>query len=274
MIPSGLTEPISSMEPLRMPSMSMTEPEYSSGSSTSTSSKGSQRLPSISCSITLGQPIIISKPSRRIDSTSTVRWRSPRPKTCMVSESPVSLTCSATLVSISFSRRSRMLREVSSLPERPAKGDLLTDMAILIVGSSTSMGSRGRGSEGSTSVSPMLKSAMPEKTTISPAEASSTGLRPSASNAKSSETLHALGAFPGPWEMAMAVFFLMVPDLIRPMPSRPMKGSEAMFEICSCSGWLTSHSGLGRSRMQSSSGAMSAPIWSGSGPAIRLMAEE
>jgi hypothetical protein len=32
----------------------MTEPEYSSGSSTSTNSNGSQRLPSISCSKTWG----------------------------------------------------------------------------------------------------------------------------------------------------------------------------------------------------------------------------
>lgn len=54
MIPSGVTGPISSMLPFLCPNMSMTEPEYSSGSSTSTNSNGSQRLPSISCSKTWG----------------------------------------------------------------------------------------------------------------------------------------------------------------------------------------------------------------------------
>ena len=52
--------------------------------------------------MTVGQPTISSKPSRRMFSISTVRWSSPRPETSTVSASAVSSTRSATLVSSSW----------------------------------------------------------------------------------------------------------------------------------------------------------------------------
>mmetsp|Transcript_19666 Transcript_19666/g.63987 ORF Transcript_19666/g.63987 Transcript_19666/m.63987 type:complete len:346 (+) Transcript_19666:928-1965(+) len=273
MMPSGETEPISSMLPLRCPSMSMTEPEYSSGSSTSTSSKGSQRWPSISCSRTFGQPIMSSNPSRRIVSMSTVRWSKPRPKTRNESESAVSLSRSATLVSSSFSKRSRMFREVSSFPALPAKGDLLTPIEMDMVGCSTAMGVSGLGSFGSTSVSPMSKSSTPEKTTMSPADAPSTAFLPMASNTNSSEMRTLFTGSPGPAHSPMPLFLDTMPDLIRPTPRRPMKGSEPTLEIWSCSDPSMSALGAGSLRICSKSGTIVLRIWSGSSPDWRLMAD-
>mmetsp|Transcript_9238 Transcript_9238/g.27198 ORF Transcript_9238/g.27198 Transcript_9238/m.27198 type:complete len:543 (+) Transcript_9238:86-1714(+) len=272
-MPSGETDPISSMLPFRSPSIEMTEPEYSSGSSTSTSSNGSHLAPSISCSITFGQPIISSKPSRRIVSISTVRWSSPRPYTWNESASPVSLSCSATFVSSSFSSLSRMFREVSSLPALPAKGDLFTPIEMDMVGSSTEIGSSGRGSAGSTRVSPMLNSLSPEKTTMSPADASSTALRPIASKTNSSEIFALFTGSPGPAERPSGWPLATRPARTRPMPSRPMNGSDPMFEIWSCSEPAVSAAGAGRSRIFLSRGSMLSETSSGSSPDCRLIAE-
>ena len=132
----------------------------------------------------------------------------------------------------------------------------------------------------STSVSPMSNSDSPEKTTISPASASSIDLRPSASKAKSSETFTCFGSQPGPLEMPTGAFFLTTPCLIRPMPRRPMKGSEPMFEICSCSGPSASHCGFGSWMISSKSALMpSSPFSKEAMPssnvaaAIRLIAD-
>ena len=147
-----------------------------------------------------------------------------------------------------------MLRDVSSFaPLLPAKGDLLTPIVIDIVGTSTSIGSSGRGSAGSTRVSPMLNSGMPAKTTMSPALASSAGVRPIASYTKSSDTLTCLTGSPGPAERPIGLPLTMVPDLMRPTPRRPMNESEPTLEICSCSGSSTDASGFGRSRILSRS---------------------
>mmetsp|Transcript_15237 Transcript_15237/g.36074 ORF Transcript_15237/g.36074 Transcript_15237/m.36074 type:complete len:242 (+) Transcript_15237:721-1446(+) len=240
----------------------------------STSSKGSCLSPPSVFSMTVGQPMYISKPSRRIVSMSTVRCSRPRPETRTVSPSSVSSTRRATLVSSSLLRRSRMLREVSSLPARPAKGDLLTPKVMDMDGCSTSIGSSGMGSSGSTSVSPMVKSCTPEKTTISPAEATSMGARPIASKLKSSETLTWRVGVPGPCESAIGVFFLIDPERMRPMPSRPMNESMPMLEICSWSGPSTFALGLGSSMMRWKIALMSSPMASGSRPATRLMAEQ
>ena len=83
--PSLVGEDMLTIAPLRWLSRSMAEPEYSSGSSMSTSSKGSCLSPPSVFSMTCGQPMYSSKPSRRIVSISTVRCSSPRPETSTVS---------------------------------------------------------------------------------------------------------------------------------------------------------------------------------------------
>ena len=93
----------------------------------------------------------------------------------------------------------------------------------------------------------MLKSGTPEKTTISPAAASSTARLPSLSCTKSSEILTCCVALPGPEESPIGWPLRTEPARIRPMPSRPMKGSEPMLEIWSCSGKSKFALGLGKS---------------------------
>mmetsp|Transcript_18830 Transcript_18830/g.44728 ORF Transcript_18830/g.44728 Transcript_18830/m.44728 type:complete len:388 (-) Transcript_18830:412-1575(-) len=272
-MPALLAPLMSSSIPLRWLSRSMALPAASSGSSMSTSSKGSWRAPSICCSMTLGGPTMSSYPSRRMFSMSTVRWSSPRPETCTVSASTVSSILRATLVSSSFSRRSLMTRMVSFLPTLPATADLLTPKVIDMVGCSTVIGSSGLGSLRSTTVSPMLKFSMPAKVTMSPAEASSTGVLPMASKAKSSVTLTLSTLQPGPALSPTCCALRITPERMRPMPSLPMKLSLAMFEICSWSEPSRSALGLGRSRIFRKRGPRSLVAWSGSSPATRLMAE-
>mmetsp|Transcript_29883 Transcript_29883/g.68530 ORF Transcript_29883/g.68530 Transcript_29883/m.68530 type:complete len:271 (+) Transcript_29883:711-1523(+) len=214
-----------SMSPLRRLSALMHAPEQSEGTVISTFSNGSHLRPSISLMITVGGPTKSSKPSRRIDSTSTERWSCPRPETSYVSALSVSATRSATLRSSSFIRRSRITREVSCLPSRPAIGDLLTPKVMRTVGSSMAMGSSGIGVSGSVSVSPILMLSKPDTTTISPADASVTGVRPSASKTKSSAILVFLpGSSPGRASTA-CVPCLTRPEVMRPMPSLPLKSS-------------------------------------------------
>lgn len=112
-------------------------------------------------------------------------------------------SCAGNTEGGSSAHRSRMFLEVSSFPDFPASGDLLTPIEMDMVGCSTSIGSRGRGLEGSTSVSPMSKSSTPEKTTMSPADASSTAMRPMALKTKSSDTLTVLTGWPGPEQSPM-----------------------------------------------------------------------
>ena len=84
----------------------MTTPTYSSGTSIATRSTGSWRLPSISFVSTSGLPTVSSKPSRRISSTSTASWSSPRPCTSHASGREVGRTRSETLPTSSASSRS------------------------------------------------------------------------------------------------------------------------------------------------------------------------
>mmetsp|Transcript_8732 Transcript_8732/g.24082 ORF Transcript_8732/g.24082 Transcript_8732/m.24082 type:complete len:293 (+) Transcript_8732:521-1399(+) len=213
------------ISPLRRLRRSMHAPEYSSGTEISTFSKGSHFWPSISLTITDGGPMKSSKPSRRMFSTSTERWSWPRPDTSYVSALSVSSTRRATLRSSSFIRRSRITRLVSSLPSFPAKGDLFTPNVMRTVGSSTSMGLRGLGSAGSVSVSPIWTSGKPVTTTISPALASSTGVRPIASYTNTSPILLGfLGSTSGRASTAWLPA-LMDPWVMRPMPILPLKSS-------------------------------------------------
>mmetsp|Transcript_24321 Transcript_24321/g.80640 ORF Transcript_24321/g.80640 Transcript_24321/m.80640 type:complete len:210 (+) Transcript_24321:453-1082(+) len=170
--------PMSVISPLRRFSRSTTFDAYSSGTWISSASKGSDLTPSTSLMMTSGGPISSSKPSRRIVSMSTVRWRGPRPLTLKASPESWGSTWSATLRSSSFMRRSRMTRLVSLSPSLPASGDLFTAKDMDTVGSSTSSGSMGSGASLATTVSPIMMSDTPENMTISPAAASVTALRP------------------------------------------------------------------------------------------------
>ena len=75
-----------------------------------------------------------------------------------------------------------MFRLVTYFPSRPAKGESFTRNVIETVGSSTAIGSRATGDSASATVSPIVTSSMPERTTISPAGASFTSTRLSPSN--------------------------------------------------------------------------------------------
>ena len=78
--------------------------------------------------------------------------------------------------------RSRRFREVTYLPSRPAKGLSLTEKVISMVGSEILTKGRGSTASGAQMVRPMVMSAIPEKATISPAEAAWMGVFPRPSN--------------------------------------------------------------------------------------------
>ena len=77
-------------------------------------------------------------------------------------------TRSARLRSSSLSRRSLRWREVTNLPSRPKKGELLMVKSIDIVGSSIAMGGSGSGFSKSQIVSPISKPSIPTMAQISP----------------------------------------------------------------------------------------------------------
>src|SRR5437763_1138477 len=110
---------------------------YSSGTSTATRSTGSQRLPSTSFVKTSGLPTVSSKPSRRISSTSTASWSSPRPWTSQASGRAVGLTRSETLPTSSWSSRCFTIEAVRRSPSVPASGEVLMPIVIESDGSST-----------------------------------------------------------------------------------------------------------------------------------------
>ena len=73
-----------------------------------------------------------------------------------------------------------MLREVTSLPSRPANGPLLTEKTMAMVGSSIWMSGSGLGFSSAQKLSPMVMPGMPATATISPTSVSvvSSRLRP------------------------------------------------------------------------------------------------
>merc|ERR1719182_1040545 len=185
--------PMSCISPFLRFSKSTTFDAYSSGTWTSTASYGSCFLPSSPVlMMTSGGPISSSKPSLRIVSMSTVKWRGPRPDTVKASPESCGSTCNATFLSNSFISRSRITREVNLSPSLPARGDLLTAKDIETVGSSTAKQGNGWGSAFSVTVSPIWMSETPENMTISPADASSTAFRPRLSYTNKSLILIAL----------------------------------------------------------------------------------
>ena len=148
-----------------------------SGQSMMTRSIGSHFLPSISWKSTFGVLHAISYPSRRIVSMRIDRCISPRPATLKLSVVSPSLTRSETSLSSSLYSLSRRWREVTNLPSLPAKGLLLTEKVISIVGSLTLTNSSGSTQVSEVTVSPMLMPSAPLKQMMSPTLALSTGTR-------------------------------------------------------------------------------------------------
>ena len=168
---------ISFIAPERFPIISITTPEYFSGTSTETSSMGSIFFPFTSFKITSGFETSSSNPSRRIFSTNIARCNSPRPATTERSADAVGTTESATSVSSSCSRRSLMFRDVVYSPSFPRNGEVFTPNVILIVGSSISIIGSATGFFTSAIVSPIEISGIPATATMSPAYASGTSTR-------------------------------------------------------------------------------------------------
>mmetsp|Transcript_27896 Transcript_27896/g.50869 ORF Transcript_27896/g.50869 Transcript_27896/m.50869 type:complete len:389 (+) Transcript_27896:118-1284(+) len=223
------SSPMSCNSPARVLNRSITLPEYSSGTRTSTISNGSSIFPvsSFSLMMTTGGPTSNSNPSRRIVSMRTVRCNCPRPETAYLSADSVSSTWRATLRSSSLKRRSRIMREVRNLPSRPARGDLFTPRVIRTVGSSTAMG--GRGSAASAPppsfvmrVSPISIFSRPENMIISPAEALWTSLLPRLSKTYNDDNRPVFFGLSG---CANATGWpdLTDPLVIRAMPIFPLK---------------------------------------------------
>ena len=121
----------------------MTTPRNSSGMSIDARSSGSWITPSISRVSTCGLPTVSSKPSRRIVSTSTASWSSPRPCTSHESGRSVGSTRSDTLPTSSWSSRSLICRAVRRLPSRPASGEVLMPIVSDRLGSSTAITGSG-----------------------------------------------------------------------------------------------------------------------------------
>ncbi len=162
----------------------MTTPWNSSGTSITRSSTGSIFRPSVSRVTISGRDTCSSKPSRRIISIRIDSCSSPRPTTFICSGNAVSSTRMETFPSSSFASRSRMLREVTYWPSRPALGDVFTPKIIDTVGSSIAVGGIASRSSGSAIVSPMVMSSIPARHTMSPADACwmSTRFNPSKAN--------------------------------------------------------------------------------------------
>ena len=160
---------IDSTIPFRLASDCMHPPTASSGTSKYTVSKGSCDRPSISCLITVGRLTRTSNPSRRISSTTTATCMAPRAFTLNSVDSPVSSNLIEIFVRASRIRRSRISREVTRSPSRPAMGPSLTEKVIETVGGSISTKGKVSASSELESVSPMSSSSNPAIPTIFPA---------------------------------------------------------------------------------------------------------
>ena len=120
------------------------------------------------------------------------RLISPRPATLKLSVlSGTSVTRRETSFSVSRIRRSRIWREVTNLPSRPAKGLSLTEKVISRVGAPILTKGSASAAPRAQTVSPMVTSPMPLMAMMLPAPAVVTGTRLSPSNSYS-ETAFAL----------------------------------------------------------------------------------
>ena len=228
-----------SMRPLRSARSCVTTPRYSSGASIATRSIGSWSVPPIVRVTTWGLPTVSSKPSRRITSTSTASWSSPRPCTSQRSGRSAGRTRIETLPTTSWSSRSFTARAVTFVPSSPASGDVLMPIVIDNEGSSTRVTGSGRGSSGSTRLSPIVTSSSPETATISPGPASSTATRSRASLTDSSP-IFAGSIVPSARHHATAWPRRIVPLRTRQSASRPRYGEASRFATRAWSGWPSS----------------------------------
>ena len=103
------------------------------------------------------------------------RCNMPRPNTMKESALGPGSTRRAKFHSNSRSKRSRKWRDVTNLPSRPKKGELLIVKSILIVGSSTLITGSGSGCSASQTVPPISNPSNPTSAQISPACTDSTG---------------------------------------------------------------------------------------------------
>ncbi|CAK0897721.1 unnamed protein product, partial [Prorocentrum cordatum] len=144
----------------------------------------------------------------------------------------------------------------------PEKGEELIPNSITTVGSSTMMGGRAMGFAGSTTVSPIVTSSMPEKAQMSPAATSSTTLLSLLWKSQSLLTFARLTSPSGPNMKPSSWPTTRLPEMTRPMEMRPMKGSKSRFETSICRGAWASTLGLGHSsRIWSRSGDRSSRVW-------------
>jgi len=160
---------ISSTWPLRLATACIHPPRHSSGTSKYKVSYGSCIRPSISLRMTDGRLTKTSNPSRLIVSTSTATCMAPRALTLNSVESFPSSTLIDTLVRASRNKRSRISREVTRSPSRPAKGPSFTEKDIITVGGSICTKGKPSASGLPESVSPISTSSKPATPTIFPA---------------------------------------------------------------------------------------------------------
>ncbi len=136
-------------------------------------------------------------------------------------------------VSISFSRRSKILFEVTCLPSCPANGPLFTDIITESVGSSTCIGSSATGLDLSQIESPTSISLNPAIATISPASASAISYLSRPLKPISLEILD-FDFAPHALTKRYSSPFLTLPLKIRVIPIRPTKLSESSVNTCAC----------------------------------------
>ncbi len=217
---------MSTSSPLRSPvSFSITTPVNSSSTSTITSSIGSSRWPSSSRVMTRGREIDSSNPSRRMFSISTPICSSPRPETTKASPPGVSSTRMATFDSASRSSRSRITRDCTLLPSRPARGESLMPKVTLMVGGSIGWAGSGASTSGAQMVSATVALPMPARVTMSPATASSMGVWVRPRKASTLEMRNCSTRAPSRPSALTVSPARARPDSTRPVSSRPRNGS-------------------------------------------------
>ena len=217
---------ISVISPLRAPVIfSITAPEYSSSTSIVTSSIGSRRWPPSSRKRTCGREIDSSNPSRRMFSIKTPICNSPRPATSNASPPAVSVTRIATFVSASFIRRSRITRDCTFLPSRPARGLSLMPKVTVMVGGSIGCAGIASPTERSQMVSATVALVIPAMLTISPASAISIGAWARPRNARILVTRNCSTLVPSRDKDLTVSPVRKVPASTRPVKMRPMNGS-------------------------------------------------
>ena len=146
---------------------------------------------------------------------------SPRPETIYESAPADSSILSATLPSASLNSRARIMRLVTLSPSVPAKGESLTIKVIDKVGGSMGCACKGSVTSGAHNVSATLNFVRPAIATISPASASSTGVRSIPRKAKILETRPVSTMLPLRSRTLTCWFVLRFPENTRPVIMRP-----------------------------------------------------